>query len=348
MNRYRVVARHGAQAFMSTAVPVIGHDAPESEWLAARRAGIGASEIASVCNVPGAFSSPFALWWAKRLGWETERTLAMRVGQLLEEPIGILFAEQYPGITLVRPLDRLYRHPDHAWMLASPDFLAVEECGVCMGRGYRFPVYPGQGGTSGPMEQFVCDNCSGAGGWIEPVECKSDEGKDWGDTPPLKHVMQTWQQGRVFGARRGHLVRLAAKRLSAYIVDPDDGAWAEIVALGAAFAARVESGEAPDVDGHDATEDALRRLFPAPVEPTDPRAEVTVRQMLLAEFRAAHEARATANARFDEVRNRVREAMGDARFAVDLDGRRSVEHRQYKRSGYVVAPTVIDEIRKAW
>jgi predicted phage-related endonuclease len=310
-------ARVGGVPYLTTAVPVIGwDDGDDTAWLDARRQGIGASEIASVCGVPGAFSSPYALYWAKVLGWDTERTFGMRVGQVLEEPISVLFAEDHPELTIVRPAARLFGHVEHRWMLASPDYIAIA--------------------TDGPAA------------WIEPVECKSDEGKSWGDEPPLKHIMQVWQQCMVLGAPRGHLVRLSGKRLTAYIVEPDTDAWRTMIERGEWFTGLRRAGVAPDLDGHDATDDALRRRFPAPVEDVDPAAEVTVRQMVLAEFRAAWEARAAANARFAEARNRVREAMGTARWAVDLDGERVVERRQYKKSGYTVDPATADEIRKAW
>lgn len=309
------VARVDGVPYLTTAFPLIGWtgDDQDAAWLACRREGIGASEIASVCGVPGAFSSPFALWWAKHLGWETERTFAMRVGQVLEAPIAELFGERFPDMRLVRPASRLYASAEHSWMLASPDYVAIND----------------------------------AGG-IEPVECKSDEGKSWGDEPPLKHVMQVWQQCMVLGAPRGHLVRLAGKRLHAYIVEPDPEAWQTMIAAGEWFQGLRRLGEPPDVDGHDATEDALRRLYPAPVAEDHADAEAVLPDDLLVEFRQAWGERQYANERFAIVRNRVRLALGLGRWAFDSTGARVIEHRQYKRAGFVVGPTVVDEIRKAW
>lgn len=333
---WHVAATVDGHDYRTRAVPVIGHDLDDTAWLAARREGVGASEIASVCAVPGAYSSPFALWWAKTMGWDSERTFAMRVGQLLEEPIGQLFAEEHPGIVVVRPAARLYRHPDHAWMLASPDFLAVEQCVICLGDGFL--------GDAGVR----CGNCDGAGGWVEPVECKSDEGRSWGDAPPLKHEMQTWQQCAVFGAARGHLVRLAGKKLSAYITAPSAEVLTEMYAAGAAFAASLTSGSPPAVDGSDATETALQRLYP-PVADDDPGADVPLPYDLIAEFTQAHLDRARAVEAYKVARNKVRAAIGTGRWGVDAAGQqRYAEHRRYKRAGYSVGPCEIDEIRKAW
>jgi predicted phage-related endonuclease len=337
-----VAAEIGGRQYLTEAVPLVANDSSDAAWLDARRQGIGASEIGSVAGVPGAFSSPFALWWAKRLGWETEQSFAMKVGHKLEPIIGELFAEEYPGVTLIRPSWRLYRHPVHTWMLASPDFLAVEGCGVCMGTGLN-------GNPTGVLGAVSCDNCHGEGGWVEPVECKSDAGRDWKGDPPPKHLMQLWQQMLVFGAARGHLVRLNNKKLSAYLVDPDTSGTETILTAGAWFAQCLGSGTPPAVDGHSATEEALQRLYPPGDYPdSDPHAQRQLPGELIGEFMAAHEAKARALARFDAARNAVRAAMTDARYGVGPDGARVVEHRKYKRSEFVMPSCEVDEIRKAW
>lgn len=328
--------------YLSDAVPLVGWDEGDDEWLRLRRAGIGASEIASVCAVPGAFSSPYALYWAKTLAWENDRTFAMRVGQALEAPIAELFAEEHPEFRLVRPAARLFGSVEHRWMLASPDYVAVVTCDVCRGTGRAVDM---EGVNIG---DGWCGTCAGAGAWLEPVECKSDEGKSWGDTPPLKHVMQVWQQMMVLGAPRGHLVRLSGKRLSAYIVEPDPAAWEQMIVAGDWFMACRRDSAPPDVDGTDATADALRRLFPAPLPDDNPWRNVEVSEDLLAQYRTAWENRQRALDEFAHVQNRMRLTMGEARYAVDTAGNRWVERRQYKRAGYVVGPMEIDEIRKAW
>lgn len=349
-----LAAEHDGRRYMTTAVPLVGHQADDAEWLAARRKGIGASEIGSIAGVPGAFSSPFALWWSKRLGWETERTFAMKVGTALEPVIGQLFAEEYPGVILVRPAARLYHHPLHTWMLASPDFFAVVICEVCAGTGF---VPQGDRPIRHSSEVLIyadppvvkCDNCNGEGGWIEPVETKSDEGRGWKGEPPPKHLMQLWQQIEVFGAPRGHLVRLSGKRLDAYLVDPDGSARETILTAGAWFADCLATGTPPALDGHDATEKALMRLYPpGNYADDDPHAEMPLPVDLIGEFMAAHQARERANARFNVARNQVRAAMTDARWATDAVGNRVIEHRKYKKGGYEVGPQEIDEIRKAW
>lgn len=309
----------------SQAVKVLPADAEDVDWLEARRHGIGASELAAVLDVPGAFQSSFSLWWAKKLGWSTERTFAMKVGTLLETTLGALFADERPDLMVCRPDGRLYRHPEHDWMLCTPDFLAVNEHGR-----------------------------------VEPVECKSDEGGAWGPVAelkvPPKHRVQLHAQMRVYGAERGHLVRLAHKRMTVYTFEAaglGDEEWAEWVDAGYRFMGSLDLGTPPDPDGSEATEHALLQLYPAPADPdpeTGEDVKVFVDDELAAEFFAAHDAKEAAKARFALVRNQMRERMGMARFALRRSDSLAVaERRQYKKSGYEVMPHTVDEIRRrAW
>lgn len=320
------------------AVRVLATDATDEQWHDARRAGIGASELASVLGVPGAYSSAFAVWWAKRLGWESDRTDAMHIGTKMEPLIGELFAEQRPDVMLVRPDGRLWQHHKLDWLLATPDFLAVVE-------------------QDGEVT-------------VEPVECKSDEGgHGWGkpgtDQIPAKHRVQLLVQCAVLGAARGHLVRLAHKRLTVYTVEaldetptkPTDPAlmdewtptefevWADV---GTKFMGSLALGTPPDPDGHDATEAALRRLYPAVEVDDDGEPLVAyVDDDLADEYLSAHDALAAAKARFATSRNVLLDRLGRAGKLLRASTEATVaERRLYKRDGYSVSPTVVDELRR--
>jgi hypothetical protein len=319
-------------------VKLLDTDATDEQWHLARRAGIGASELASVLGVPGAYSSPFAVWWAKRLGWESGRTDAMHIGSKMEPLIGELFFERRPDIMLCRPDGRLWRHYQHDWMLATPDFLAVVE-------------------HDGDVT-------------IEPVECKSDEGgHGWGkpgtDQIPAKHRVQLLVQCAVLGAARGHLVRLAHKRLTVYTVEaldetitkPTDPAgldewtptefevWTD---AGSKFMGSLLVATPPDPDEHKATEAALQLLYPA-VDVDDDGEPVLayVDDDLADEFLNAHDALAAATARFARARNVMRDRIGRAgRLARASNEALVAERRFYKRDGYSVGPAVVDELRR--
>jgi predicted phage-related endonuclease len=307
------------------AVRVLPADATDEQWHAARRAGIGASELASVLGVQGAYGSPFSVWWAKKLQWETDPTMAMVIGSKLEPVIGELFAEQRPDLLVARPDGRLWQHWQHPWMLATPDFLAVTEQGT-----------------------------------VEPVEAKSDEGgSEWGqpgtDQIPGKHRVQLLMQCAVLGAERGHLVRLAGKRFTMYTVEAladDDQLLAAWVEAGYRFMGSLELDVPPEPDAHPQTEAALQRLWPAPAEPDEdgqPK-EVYLDDEVADEFLAAHTAKKVAEIRYQLARNVLRERMRDASVALRAsDSTPIAERRLYKRSGYEVGPCMVDEIRrKSW
>lgn len=311
--------RRWRKAPRTQAVRVLPAEATEADWLDARQLGIGASEMASVLGVHGAYRSRFALWWAKSEGWSDTDTFEMKVGRKLEPVIGELFAEERPDLLVCRPDGRLWRHPVHQWMLATPDFLAATEVGM-----------------------------------VEPVECKSDEGGyGWGppgtDQVPAHHAVQLLQQCYVLGAPRGHLVRLAGKRLSLYTVEcpevwvPDD--W---VSAAESFITSLELGTPPDPDGSESTGAALARLFPA-IDDPDEEGNEPVAYMddaLLDELAAAKVAKDAADDRLKTAEHRVRERMGRAKYAARNSTATVVATRVlYKRSGYEVAPGMVDQLR---
>lgn len=312
------VRRYGASP-RTAAVPVLPLAQYGSQaWLDARRAMIGASEMAAVLGL-SPYASPFSLWWSKQEGWDAEQTFSMRVGHLLEPVIAELFAEDRPDLLVCRAIGSLWRHPDIEWLGCTPDYLAVA----------------GQPETPGS--------------WIEPVEVKSDEGgRGWGkpgsDEVPEHHRVQVLIQCAVFGAPRGHLVRMAGKRFSTYVVPRDaaqDKEIADWVAEGAAFLTSLEIGTPPDPDGHQATSRALTRLHPA----VDEQADALIPDGLAAEYERLCELVNTAKAGKKHTENLIREQLGQARYGLYAStGRRFVDRRMYKRRGYTVAPTEVDAL----
>jgi len=319
-------ARFGSSP-RSHAIAVLPADAYGTDtWLAARRSMVGASEMAAVIGM-SPYASPFSLWWSKQEGWETERTQAMAIGHVLEPVIANLFLADRPDLLICRATGSLWRHPDVDWIGCSPDYLAV-----------TWDVEPDPDDLVTP-------------GWchVEPVECKSDEGgRGWGapgtgEVPP-HHRVQVIQQCAVFGAPRGHLVRLAGKRLSAYVVEMDDAArddWAGWVDVGRAFMATLETGVAPEVDGHKATTAALETLHPAVVDDTD----ALVADDIAAEYERLDDLAKATKAELDAVKNVLRDRLDTARYGlVASTGRRFVDHRQFKRREHYVPASPVDAL----
>lgn len=98
-------------------------DVDRDEWLEARQAGIGASEIAAVMGI-SPYDSPFSLWWRKRNGWQIDTNAEMSTGTWLEPVIADWFAEHGdPNENLLIDRAGMYRHADREWQLATPDRL---------------------------------------------------------------------------------------------------------------------------------------------------------------------------------------------------------------------------------
>lgn len=94
--------------------------AERDAWVEQRRSYIGASEAAAVLGIDP-FSGPLQVWARKVLGEQGEQTEAMRAGNDFEPVILARYARRM-GVTLEQP--GTLRHPDHAFIGATPDAIA--------------------------------------------------------------------------------------------------------------------------------------------------------------------------------------------------------------------------------
>ena len=332
----KVRARWGASSAPRTwAKPLLPAKASEQDWLEARREArpgwwrIGASEIAAVLDV-SPHTSAFALWWAKQATWaRPEPNDAMVFGHKLEKVIGEIWAERHPETMLCRPGAALYGHREWAreWLVCTPDFLAVCES---------------------PTTIATLDGSTLL--TIEPVECKSDEGgKGWGkpgtDEVPFHHKVQVYVQCEILGASRGHLMRLAGKKATSYVLPYDDAAKALMdtwCGEAVTFLQSLRDNVMPDIDGHPSTTDALQHIHAGYVPD-----KTTVLPVELAnDYRHWHAETARVKEEFETVKNQIRAALGDAQTGLDGEGNRVVRRTIYKKRGYEVGPQEVDELRR--
>lgn len=220
---------------------ILPADAPEDEWLAARRQGIGSSDIAALLGL-STYASPYSLWVDKVMGVREQDEPddgPLYWGKVLEEPIAQDFAKRN-GYQVQRC--GLIGHAEIPWALATPD---------------REVIDPATG-------EIV--------GLVEVKNAGSFQGYRWdGDDPidpehearaPENAVVQLQWQLLVRGLQRGWVAGLVGGQYFHQIeYARDDELIEAMLAVAGAFWAQVESGQRPAPDGHPATTDALKELY---------------------------------------------------------------------------------------
>jgi len=281
-----------------------GPDNPR--WHELRRAGVTASEIAAVMGL-SPWQSAFSLYWQKVNGWGSEGNEYTSTGSHLEDAIADWWiAENDPLENLVMCPAGLYAHPDRPWQLATPDRLLLGVCGWCDGAGSR--VDPRDG------DDADCQGCAGTGGCglLALLECKwvAHSWDGWGepgtDDIPVYYRAQALWQLDVLGVDEVHFAVLGPGGFRAYgPVRRDEMDLRVMRHAGAQFHARLESGDAPDLDGHAATLATLSRLHPSLGE-----GDVEVPVELAETYRRARALKKRIEAVVDRCEARIRAALG--------------------------------------
>ncbi len=128
--------------------PIIIKPKSHDEWLKAREAGIGASEVAAILGL-SPWDSPFSLWLRKTHQVPPiEENDAMRRGHYLEDAV-VQWWMHETGEQVIKAsaADIIYVHPDHPYMRVTPDrivkgrkkILEVKSTSISMGE--TIPVY---------------------------------------------------------------------------------------------------------------------------------------------------------------------------------------------------------------
>jgi putative phage-type endonuclease len=298
-----------------TAVDVLPWDAPREEWLQARRAGVGSSDIAILLGLSN-WDSPFSLYHRKigTLG-EQDELERMRWGRKLEAVIAEEFAGRHPEFDVVRV--GLCRNTERHYQQATPDRLLYE--GASWDDFYREP--------------------------LAALEVKTDESFDeWGpdgtDEIPVKYRAQVLWQADCLDLPGVHVAALLpGKRYREYYVayDPLD---AKVMREAAeSFLDRIARNDPPSLDGSDATRRALKALHPA-LDDT----EQQVPRSLAADWVAACKALRKAETRKDAAENRLRDRMGRAKYATTRDGHRVATRSVYAVKEHVRAASTTDKL----
>jgi putative phage-type endonuclease len=294
-----------------------GESGPSNpRWHEARRAGVTASEIAAVMGL-SPWESPFSLYWRKANAWDTGDNEFMSAGRHLEDAIADWWiAENDPIENLVMRPAGLYAHPERPWQLATPDrLLHLDQC-VCGARG-----------------DLLCSCLPNDGPLLALLECKwvAHSWDGWGepgtDDIPVYYRAQCLWQADVMGVDEVHLAALGPGGFRAYRVRRDEKDLRVMRAAGLAFHRSIENGDAPDVDSHSATADALKRVFPGV---GDGPIEVPVE---LAEgYRRARLLKKRLTTQIDRYEARIRAVLGDTYSRAECGGRLVASRSVFERT----------------
>lgn len=285
---------------------VLGPSATEAEWLAARRHGVGASEVGAVVGA-SAYEGPMRVWLRKVAGYETPDNPAMKWGRRLEDDVLEEFGDNHPEFRIeVKP--GLFAHQDAPWRLVTPDAIAFDEDG-----GLLVEVKTGM--SYGSAEQ-------------------------WGDIGtdeiPLPYLCQVTQGCDILGYRRWALAVLLLdqrdyreyrgdfdKRLAEQIRTRVDQFWH----------GNVVAGVEPTADGLPDTTDILAARYAAPDRDTRVDLPAEARDWLAA-YRINHEALDERQRAKREAANLIRQHLATNNAAVGvLDGEVVVTWRKPEGDG---------------
>lgn len=210
---------------------VTSADADRDAWLAERRNGLGASDVAAIFGV-SRWSTAWDVWAEKtgRVQPEPENDAQLR-GRVLEQAIAELWAAHRPADNPVR-LRRtgLMRHRVYPALMATVDRLSVCRAGRCV------------------------------------TEIKSSVGlHDWqGDETPVEYQLQTQQQLAVTGRQHAHVVVLGPRfEVVDRLIERDEDLIGDMIRqLCAWWQRHVIEGAEPDATAGAA--DGLARLYGDP------------------------------------------------------------------------------------
>ncbi len=276
---------------------VLPGTATEAEWLAARRQGITASEIAVVMGL-SPYSSPFALYHRKTgdLPEQADNT-AMALGRHLEDFVCDEFRNRRPEFVPDAQAKRsLYAHPERPWQLATPDALLTD--------GHTWDT------SDWPVAVLEAKTTASYDGW----------GDDGTDEIPVHYRCQVLWQLDVMGVTTGYVAALFlhSRTLRVYELTLDGQAEADLELMraeGRKFLDRIGHGDPPPVDWRPATTGALKALHPL-VKDED----AVVPKGMARAYLAACGREKTAKQRKELAANRIRDRIGPARRAVLADG----------------------------
>ncbi|MEV7422825.1 lambda-exonuclease family protein [Streptomyces sp. NPDC091212] len=276
-----------------TARLVLAADAPEEQWHAVRRSGIGGSDVAAVLGM-NRYAGPLHVWEEKHGRGGYVDSEAAECGRELEDTIARLFGRR-TGLPIT-PAPGTLQHIDRPWMLANLDRIAVE-----------------------------------ADGTRAPVECKNrseHQARDWDDDVPDAPALQLHWYLAVTGYTHGYVAALiGGNRLRWHRLERDEELIEHLVTyIGDWWQRHIVDGVPPPPDGSQATTELLAHLWDvrenatAEVDPVDT-------MLLKTRRRELKEQLAVVDEELTEVENQLRAQLADSEVGL-IGGRIAYTWRQ--------------------
>lgn len=252
-------------------------DLARTEWLAARRRGIGGSDAAAVLGI-NPWKSPLDVWLEKTGEYSDKpdgESEPMYWGRILED----IVAREFEARTghKVRRRTGIIRSKQHEFMLANVDRMLV-------------------GGKAG-------------------LECKTSSGRnedEWDGQVPPRYYAQVQHYMAVTGCKEWHLaVLLGGQKFAHYHIPYDAAFVAELIDKERQFWQLVETRTPPMLDGTEATTRALKARYPLAQQGKQIDLPHEAFELILRYDEAAAR-EAQAGLEKDEAANRLRDMLGDA------------------------------------
>lgn len=253
---------------------------PRADWLAWRRGGIGATDIAAILGV-STWASPWSVW-AEKVGLirttdDNDDDDPREFGRRAETMLAPWY-EDYTGRKVIAT-QLAVTHPTKPWAKATPDG-ATADTDPCTGGG-DCPI-PGHGNSLHTRQWgrgHVTDVAAllTMAGSRDGLEMKTDgDPRPWDPNDlDLKHTIQAqWQMGcsgpvADGGWRTVDLAVLHGRKFRVYTIDRDDKFIAWAMGEGERFwHEHVLAKVPPPPDGSDATRRALSAVYSDQIDPT--------------------------------------------------------------------------------
>lgn len=263
-------------------------------WLAERKKSIGGSDAAAIIGL-SKWATPYSVW-AEKTGKlpEKEDTEAMRIGRDLEDYVAQRFMEA-TGKHVRRRNAILY---NEAWPFAHANVDRL---------------------VDGERAGLECKTTN-------TLNVKQFHGTDF----PEQYYAQCVHYLAVTGLDKWYLAVLCIGRgFFVYELERDEGEINALMDAEARFWNLVENDTPPDVDGAEATTDALTAIYR---EDNGDTVQLIGRDMLLSEYAALKRNRAALDERITAIENTIKQDMGEAGSAEST--RYKVTWRAQERSTF--------------